>query len=586
MGLGERKLLKKTVSEIMLTLLLISTLILAFNIRLAKAETEILLETEPSTEFIDFHNGTRLMIVDYGNGTRDVITETFMRNTAKLLLQEDDRNHSLLATLPTSLEESTEYINTTQTLATEQEVLLGFTYNIAYLRKEWNATGGWWIFRWEFKAGIVIDVRCGLRLPVNITLEYPEQMTWGDNYTIYATLNPIDKPSYDEFLFTFKANVWAEARIAGLPVPLTYVYGPNIDMSKSFQTPLGLNAEAPLPSVDIDLFELIKELNANLTSYIDLIALVFKPYLVLQPTFGSQKITAKATALGDASVVQGANLTWSTPNQILNFTVNANDYNDNNSTDNAKIKLSEFKYYFTQFYLNFKLRLDLNSLINALGIGDLEVTIFTIDLSWLVEGLYLGTHPGYSGYVYATIIVNRRVGPPERIEPRDISLLEAAANPRAVYAGQIVNITVTAKNLGNVTESFNVTVLYNTTTIGIEPNIQLAPNENTTLTFSWNTTGLPECHMYIIRAEASTVPNEIDMDDNILVIGAVKIKRLGDINGDNQIDICDVVSIASIYGCREGEPNWNPFADIAPPYGKIDIFDLVTCTYHYGERYP
>ena len=59
---------------------------------------------------------------------------------------------------------------------------------------------------------------------------------------------------------------------------------------------------------------------------------------------------------------------------------------------------------------------------------------------------------------------------------------------------------------------------------------------------------------------------------------------LGDINHDGRVDISDIVLMASIYGCTEGDPDWNPEADIAPPYGRIDIYDLVTCIYHYGEK--
>ncbi len=58
-----------------------------------------------------------------------------------------------------------------------------------------------------------------------------------------------------------------------------------------------------------------------------------------------------------------------------------------------------------------------------------------------------------------------------------------------------------------------------------------------------------------------------------------------DVNYDGVVNILDIVLIASTYGCKEGDPNWNPDADLAPPYGKIDIFDIVTCTYHYGEAY-
>jgi len=57
---------------------------------------------------------------------------------------------------------------------------------------------------------------------------------------------------------------------------------------------------------------------------------------------------------------------------------------------------------------------------------------------------------------------------------------------------------------------------------------------------------------------------------------------IGDVNGDGQIDVLDIVAITSIYGAHEGDPNWNPEADLAPPWGVIDILDLVTCSSRYG----
>jgi len=59
----------------------------------------------------------------------------------------------------------------------------------------------------------------------------------------------------------------------------------------------------------------------------------------------------------------------------------------------------------------------------------------------------------------------------------------------------------------------------------------------------------------------------------------------GDLNHDGTINILDIVLVASIYGCSEGEPNWNPDADLAAPYGKIDIIDLVTIAANYGRTY-
>lgn len=60
----------------------------------------------------------------------------------------------------------------------------------------------------------------------------------------------------------------------------------------------------------------------------------------------------------------------------------------------------------------------------------------------------------------------------------------------------------------------------------------------------------------------------------------------GDVNWDRTVNIQDIVLIASIYGCAKDDPDWNPLADLAPEWGKIDIYDLVTCAAHYGQTRP
>ena len=60
----------------------------------------------------------------------------------------------------------------------------------------------------------------------------------------------------------------------------------------------------------------------------------------------------------------------------------------------------------------------------------------------------------------------------------------------------------------------------------------------------------------------------------------------GDVNCDGVVDIYDISGACISYNSKEGESNWNPNANYAPPYNKIDIFDLVTIAYHYGETYP
>jgi hypothetical protein len=70
-------------------------------------------------------------------------------------------------------------------------------------------------------------------------------------------------------------------------------------------------------------------------------------------------------------------------------------------------------------------------------------------------------------------------------------------------------------------------------------------------------------------------------------IAQIRVSPLsGDVNCDGEVDIYDIVQTCAAYGSREEEPNWNPNANYAPPWNKIDIFDIVTITSHYEETYP
>jgi len=61
---------------------------------------------------------------------------------------------------------------------------------------------------------------------------------------------------------------------------------------------------------------------------------------------------------------------------------------------------------------------------------------------------------------------------------------------------------------------------------------------------------------------------------------------LGDVNCDGIVDISDIIQAAASFDSKEGDPDWNPNANYAPPYNIIDIFDLVTIAIHYGQTYP
>jgi len=107
-------------------------------------------------------------------------------------------------------------------------------------------------------------------------------------------------------------------------------------------------------------------------------------------------------------------------------------------------------------------------------------------------------------------------------ETHDIAVLSVTPDPTSVELGELVNVTVVVENQGNETETFSVTVYYDTNTIGTQDVTSLAAGANTSLTFIWDTTGVS---VYIkdgstpfkITATASTVAGETDTADNTLV---------------------------------------------------------------------
>jgi len=58
-----------------------------------------------------------------------------------------------------------------------------------------------------------------------------------------------------------------------------------------------------------------------------------------------------------------------------------------------------------------------------------------------------------------------------------------------------------------------------------------------------------------------------------------------DINHDLKVNIYDVVMVADAYGATPSDLRWDPFCDVAPPYGLINIYDVTAIADHYGEEY-
>ncbi len=153
-----------------------------------------------------------------------------------------------------------------------------------------------------------------------------------------------------------------------------------------------------------------------------------------------------------------------------------------------------------------------------------------------------------------------------------------------IYSDWLVNITLDVKNKGTFIETFNVTAYYNTTIVATKTVTSLGIQEQTTLSIQWNTTALPLYVNYTISAEADILPNETDTTNNNITYGTTKTKGLGDVDGDRDIDIFDIVWLAGGYGTTSNNPNWNIQLDLIPS-NEVDIFDIVLAAGRYGTTY-
>jgi hypothetical protein len=104
----------------------------------------------------------------------------------------------------------------------------------------------------------------------------------------------------------------------------------------------------------------------------------------------------------------------------------------------------------------------------------------------------------------------------------DIAVTAVKLSKTIVKSGEVVEITVSVRNKGNETETFNVTIYRNHTLIDVKRVVALAPSSETEILFEWNTTGVPP-GTYVITAVAGPVKGQIEVTDNTLVDGTVTI---------------------------------------------------------------
>jgi len=219
------------------------------------------------------------------------------------------------------------------------------------------------------------------------------------------------------------------------------------------------------------------------------------------------------------------------------------------------------------------------------------------DLSFEV-GYYVGCRLGYAdGHIYAW------QGAPSTwpsggddlaryvIERVDIAVTNVTQSKAVVGQGYNVSIFVTVENQGDFSEVFNVTVYCNETVISLldgknYTTITLTSENSTTVTFKWNTTSVSKGN-YTISVTVDEVLGETDTTDNMLVGGWVFVTIAGDVDGDRDVDIFDIVRMACSYNTEEGDPKYIANCDIDGD-GDIDMYDIddiVISAGNYGESW-
>jgi len=174
----------------------------------------------------------------------------------------------------------------------------------------------------------------------------------------------------------------------------------------------------------------------------------------------------------------------------------------------------------------------------------------------------------------------------------DVAVTSVVPDRTWVYQGFSANINVTVLNKGDFAENVNVTLYYNITTsemIGTQ-NATIPTGENRTLSFVWDTMSVPYCHNYTITAVA-TIPLDNNPADNTLACGRIKVRIMGDLNGDDVVDGSDVALAAWSFGSycpnylylgSQPSARWNLDADINGD-GVVDGSDLILVARNFGK---
>jgi len=160
----------------------------------------------------------------------------------------------------------------------------------------------------------------------------------------------------------------------------------------------------------------------------------------------------------------------------------------------------------------------------------------------------------------------------------DIAIM-SVSHGAFVGQGYPANIQVEIANEGTWEETFNITC-YANGSLADKTLVTLNALNTTTTTLRWNTTGWVKGN-YSISSTITICEGETDTTDNSMLGGNVLVTTPGDVDGDFDVDIFDIVYIIGSYGSSQGDPEYDAVSDLDGD-GDVDIFDIVIAAGNYG----
>lgn len=220
----------------------------------------------------------------------------------------------------------------------------------------------------------------------------------------------------------------------------------------------------------------------------------------------------------------------------------------------------------------------------------------TLTFSWDTTGMSRGnyTMKAVASTVLGEINTANNVFMDGKVQVlwHDVAVVSIVSDRTWVFQGHSANINVTVKNNGDFPETPTVTLYYNITAYKIigTQNVTLSPGQSRTIVFSWDTTGVPYCHNYTLTAVAA-IPEDNNPADNTLSDGNVKVRIMGDVNGDGTIDGRDISAASKgfgsagpnyVYPGSPPTPRWNPDLDFNLD-NTIDGRDIALVARSFGK---